>query len=175
MLAEVRIVGNGGEERPAGEIGEIVVRSPTVMKGYYDQPEATAGALRDTELYTGDMGYLDQASNLWVVQRRSDLIVTGGENVYPAEVEQVLLEHPDVSSACVVGIPDEEWGQRVAAAVVLRRNATASEAELIAFCGARLAGYKRPRILRFVDSIPQTASGKVLREAVTAIVVQPGE
>ncbi|MFQ5854190.1 MAG: o-succinylbenzoate--CoA ligase [Anaerolineae bacterium] len=169
MFSSVRIVGDDGEERPVGEIGEIAVSGPTVMKGYYNQPDASANVLRDGELYTGDMGYVDDDGDLWVVQRRFDLIVTGGENVYPAEVEEVLLEHPGVKAVCVVGVDDEEWGQRVAAAVVVAENATLTEDELISFCNARLAQYKRPRVLRFVSSIPQTPSGKVLRDAVAAV------
>jgi O-succinylbenzoic acid--CoA ligase len=167
MFSSVRIVDPHGQELPPGEIGEIVVRGPTVMHGYYRQPEATRQTLRSGELYTGDLGYLDDAGDLWVTQRRADLIVSGGENVYPAEVEQVLREHPAVGDACVVGLNDVEWGQRVAAVVVVRRSqAQVSEAELIAFCRTRLAGYKQPRLIRFIDALPQTASGKVQRDVV---------
>lgn len=169
MFSQIRIVGDQGQEQPPETIGEIVVRGPTVMQGYYKQPEATAAVLCHGELYTGDMGYMDKDGDLWVVQRRSDLIVTGGENVYPTEVETVLLAHPAVKSACVVGIEDEEWGQRVAAAVVLEENAVLGEQELMAFCKDQLAAYKRPRLLRFVETLPQTASGKVIREGVVAL------
>jgi O-succinylbenzoic acid--CoA ligase len=166
MFSSVRIVDPHGPELPAGEIGEIVVRGPTVMRGYYRQPEATRQTLRSGELYTGDLGYLDDEGDLWVIQRRADLIVSGGENVYPAEVEQALREHPAVGDVCVVGLNDAEWGQRVAAAVVRRSQAQVTEADLIAFCRTRLAGYKQPRLIRFIDALPQTASGKVQREVV---------
>jgi O-succinylbenzoic acid--CoA ligase len=140
------------------------------MRGYYNQPDATAQVLRNGELYTGDLGYLDQDGDLWVVQRRADLIVSGGENVYPAEVEQVLLTHPAVQAACVVGVEDAEWGQRVAAAVIIRDGASLTTDELMAFCRVRLAGYKQPRLLRFVDALPQTGSGKIQREAVARLM-----
>jgi O-succinylbenzoic acid--CoA ligase len=162
----IRVVGEDGTERPTGEIGEIVVQGPTVMRGYYKQDSPS---LRDGVLHTGDLGYIDSDGDLWLVQRRSDLIVSGGENVYPAEVEAVLRQHPAVLEACVVGIPDAEWGQAVAAALVLKPGATVDEAELTAFCRERLAAYKRPRRFQIVESLPQTASGKVQRPAVVAI------
>jgi O-succinylbenzoic acid--CoA ligase len=170
MFTEVCIVGQDGGECLLGEIGQIVVRGPTLMRGYYNQPDATAQVLRNGELYTGDLGYLDQDGDLWVVQRRADLIVSGGENVYPAEVEQVLLTHPAVQAACVVGVEDAEWGQRVAAAVIIRDGASLTTDELMAFCRVRLAGYKQPRLLRFVDALPQTGSGKIQREAVARLM-----
>lgn len=166
---EVRILGDEGAELPAGEIGEIVVSGPTVMRGYLGQPEATASALRDGWLHTGDLGYLDADGFLWPVQRRSDLIVSGGENVYPAEVEAALETHPSVQDVCVVGVEDAEWGQRVAALVVA--SAGGSDAEtLMVHCRARLAGYKCPRIVHFVEALPRTASGKVQRREAARIV-----
>lgn len=169
MFTEVRIVDEawnsvpGGNEVPAGTLGEVVVAGPTVMRGYFEDEEATAEALRDGVLYTGDIGYLDEDGDLWLVQRRSDIIVSGGENVYPAEVEQVLRQHPAVAAACVVGLPDAEWGERVAAMVAVREGQTVSEEALLAFCRERLAGYKLPRTLRLVQRLPETASGKVAR------------
>ncbi|HEY5596039.1 MAG TPA: 2-succinylbenzoate-CoA ligase, partial [Candidatus Bipolaricaulota bacterium] len=127
------------------------------------QPEATACALRNGKLFTGDVGYLDDDHDLWVVNRRTDLIVTGGENVYPAEVEAVLLEHPAVAQACVVGVPDEEWGKRVAAVVVPKAGAPLSAKALDAFCEGKLARFKRPRSFHFVEALPTTNSGKVDR------------
>lgn len=168
MFSQVRIAGADGHDQPPGEIGDIEIRGPTVMAGYYRGPGATREVLRNGWLRTGDMGYLDQDGDLWVVQRRSDLIVTGGENVYPAEVERVILEVPGVEAACVIGVEDEEWGQRVVAAVVTDEGADVTEAELAAFCRARLAGYKQPRGYRFLTSLPQTASGKVRKDAVAA-------
>src|SRR5690606_711768 len=117
-------------------------------------------------LHTGDIGYLDEDGDLFVVQRRSDLIVSGGENVYPAEVEPVLRQHPAVSDVCVVGVENAEWGQQVAAAVVLKPGVLVDKDGLIVFCRERLAGYKLPRRILFVDALPQTASGKIQRAAV---------
>lgn len=166
-FVQMRVIDEVGLPVLAGEIGEIVISSPTLMKGYYDDFEATTKAIRDGWLYTGDLGYFDEDGDLWIVQRRSDLIVTGGENVYPAEVEAVIKRHPAVADVAVVGIPSPEWGQQVAAAVVLKTPLT--QEELIAFCRASLAGYKVPRILRFVDTLPLTASGKVERKSIQAI------
>lgn len=163
---ELRIVDEAGSDLPAGEIGEVLVWGPQVMAGYYRNPQATERTLRDGWLHTGDLGYVDDEGDLFLVQRRSDLIVTGGENVYPAEVEAVLRSHPAVAEACVVGVADGEWGQRVVAAVQFLPGQTAEEAALIAFCRERLAGYKVPRLVRFVAELPQTASGKIERRRV---------
>jgi len=170
FLTDVRIVDDSGHELPAGEIGEVLVRGPQVMAGYYHNPDATARTLRNGWLHTGDLGSLDDESDLFLVQRRSDLIVTGGENVYPAEVEAVLRAHPAVMEACVVGVADGEWGQRVAAAVQLQPDAWADETALLTFCRERLAGYKIPRQVRFVEELPQTASGKIERRRVAEML-----
>jgi O-succinylbenzoic acid--CoA ligase len=166
LFTAVAVVDNDGRELPLGEPGEIVVRGPTVMAGYYRDERATAAALRRGRLHTGDIGYLDGDGDLWLLDRRADLIVSGGENVYPAEVERVLREHPAVALAAVVGLPHADWGQQVAAAVVLRSPGAATADELLAHCRARLAGYKRPRQLVLRDELPQTASGKVQRRLV---------
>lgn len=166
MFTTVRILTECGEPAAPGEYGEIVVSGPTVMQGYYNNPEATAKTLCDGALHSGDIGYLDEDGDLWVVQRRSDLIVSGGENVYPAEVEQVMKQHPAVEDVCVVGVDDAEWGQIVAAAVARRENHLVNEGELLAFARERLAGYKLPRKMLFVDALPQTASGKISRTRV---------
>jgi len=168
MFTTVRVVDETGRNLPPNEKGEIVVSGPTVMAGYYKNPTATAAAIRHGELYTGDIGFLDDDGDLWLVQRRSDLIISGGENVYPAEVEAVLRQHPAVADACVVGLPDAEWGQQVAALVECHPHATVSAAELLAFSRSRLAGYKQPRLLEFTPALPQTASGKVERRAVVS-------
>lgn len=154
-------VSESGHSLPPGQIGEIVVQGPTVMPGYIGQPP-----LVDQTFATGDLGYLDADGDLWIVQRRSDLIVSGGENIYPAEVEAALRSHPAVAEACVVGLPDAEWGQRVAAAIILKAGQSVTEADLLAHISPRLAPYKRPRLMRFVDELPQTSSGKVIRSAV---------
>jgi o-succinylbenzoate---CoA ligase len=171
LFTSVKIIDEHGEPAAPGEYGEIVVSGPTVMQGYFNDPEATARVLRNGELHTGDIGYLDDDGDLFVVQRRSDLIVSGGENVYPAEVEQAIRAHPAVVDACVVGLDDEDWGQRVAAAVIVADGAALTEAELIAFCRERLAGYKLPRRVLLVDALPQTASGKVSHAAVKDLFV----
>ena len=166
LFTTVAVVDDDGCELPPGQPGEIVVRGPTVMAGYYRDEAATAATLRDGRLHTGDVGYLDADGDLWLLDRRADLIVSGGENVYPAEVERVLREHPAVALAAVVGLPHPDWGQQVAAAVVLRSPGAATPDELLAHCRARLAGYKRPRRLVLRDELPQTASGKVQRRLV---------
>ena len=160
---ELRIVSPDGVALPPGEAGEIAVRGPTLMKGYLGRPAETAAALRDGWLFTGDVGTLDARGFLRVLDRRSDLIVCGGENVYPAEVEAALRAHPAVGDAGVAGEPDSRFGRRVAAWVILRPEARASTDELEAFCRARIAGYKIPRAFHFVDELPRGPSGKLLR------------
>ena len=166
LFTTVAAVDDNGRELPPGEAGEIAVRGPMIMAGYYRDEPATAATLRDGRLYTGDIGYLDIDGDLWLLDRRADLIVTGGENVYPAEVERVLREHPAVALAAVVGLPHPDWGQQVAAAVVLRSPGAATADELLTHCRARLAGFKRPRRLVISDELPQTASGKIQRHLV---------
>ncbi|MBI5838590.1 MAG: o-succinylbenzoate--CoA ligase [Chloroflexi bacterium] len=165
----VAIVDDAGNPVRAGEIGEIVVSGRTVMRGYLDfnRPDRIQEPARS--LHTGDIGYLDPDGDLWVLTRRSDLIVSGGENIYPEEVERALMKHRAVSEACVVGMTDPEWGQSVAAAVVLREPCDGEN--LIQFLRGQVAGYKVPRQIVFVESLPHTASGK-LKRAEVAIGVQ---
>lgn len=160
---ELRIEDELGEALPSGEPGEIMVRGPTVMSGYLGNPEATADVLRDGWLHTGDIGYVDAHGNLHVLDRRDDLIVSGGENVYPAEVEEVLRSHTGILDAAAFGVPDERWGQRVIAAIVLCPESKPTEEELTAFCGTRLASYKVPATFRVVAQLPRNAAGKLLR------------
>jgi O-succinylbenzoic acid--CoA ligase len=155
-----------GDERSPGDPGELVVSGPTVSPGYLDA-DATAAAFGDAGLHTGDVGYREDGL-FWVVGRTDDLIVTGGENVAPAEVADTLRDHPDVTDAAVVGVPDEEWGERVTALVVTRNGVDPAASALDEHCRARLAGYKVPRTIHFADEIPRTASGTVDREAVRA-------
>jgi O-succinylbenzoic acid--CoA ligase len=159
----VEIKNETGQTCATGQVGEIVVSGPGIMPGYLGHPPLVEGRLR-----TGDLGYLDEDGDLWVVSRRSDLILSGGENVYPEEVEQALLQHPAVEAACVVGLPDAEWGQQVAAAVV-RRDPCEAE-ELLHFLRGRLAGYKIPRRLVFLGTLPYTASGKLKRMEVAEML-----
>ena len=173
MYTELRIADPDGKKLPQGVMGEFLVRGPQVMSGYYANRAATGLALRRGWLHTGDMGFVDADGDLFVVQRRSDLIVSGGENIFPAEVEAALREHPAVAEACVVGLPDDEWGQCCAAAVQLRSGETLSGEALLAFSRARLAGYKlpSPNLIRFVDALPQTASGKIERRTVEKMMM----
>ncbi len=161
----VRILDENNQPCPPGRVGEIVLRGPAVMPGYDGQPPLPDGAL-----HTGDLGYLDADGDLWVLTRRTDLIVSGGENVYPEEVEQALLTHPAVAEACVVGLPDPEWGQRVAAAVTLRAPCAAED--LLTHLRPRLAGYKLPRRIEILPSLPRTASGKLMRARVADMLNQ---
>ena len=160
---EVRIEGEDARILPPGEEGQSVVRGPTVTAGYFRRPRETQEALRGGWLHTGDIGYLDDQGYVYVLDRRDDLIVSGGENVYPAEVEEALRSHPDVLDAGVIGLPDEVWGQRVVAAVTLREGTRVGEDELVAFCRSHLAPYKAPGEIRPVDELPRTATGKLLR------------
>jgi len=158
----VRVVNAKGEDVKGEEVGEIIVKGPAVMKGYYKNPEATAKALRDGWLYTGDLARVDGEGYQYLVVRRTDLIVTGGENVYPAELERVLLEHPGVKEVAVIGIKDKEWGERVMAVVVPREGEKPSEKDILAFCRERLAGYKQPRSVALVEELPKNQLGKIL-------------
>ena len=151
-------------ELPAREVGEVWVRAPNVTPGYFGRPEETAAALLpDGWLRTGDGGYVDEDGHLFLTDRIKDMIVSGGENVYPVEVEEALSHHPDVVEAAVIGIPDERWVEAVAAIVVRRPGAQATAEDLIAFARERLAGYKLPRSIGFVEELPRTPSGKVLK------------
>lgn len=166
LFTQVRILGEDGADLPPGEIGEVAVCGPQVMQGYFRNPEATAQTLRDGWLHTGDMGYLDQEGDLFLVQRRRDIIVTGGENVYPAEVEEALRRYPGVVDACVVGVADAEWGQRVTGLIQTEDGQPLDAAALATFLRGEIAGYKIPRQLAFTDQLPQTASGKIERRQV---------
>ena len=169
---EVKIVDNNGREVPRGEIGEIVVRGPNVMKGYWRQPEITAEALRDGWYFTGDIGRLDDQSYLYVVDRKKDMIISGGENIYSKEVEDALLKHPAVSECAVIGVPDEVWGESVKAFVILKPGMSVPEHELIEHCKRHLASYKKPRFIEFVEDLPRSGSGKVLKNKLREAVRQ---
>ncbi|TFI44840.1 long-chain fatty acid--CoA ligase [Rhodococcus sp. 1R11] len=153
---------------PGGETGEICVRGDLVMKGYYKDPTKTAEAIKDGWLHTGDMGHLDDAGYLHLTDRKKDLIITGGFNVYPNEVEQVIWTHPSVEDCAVVGAPDDDWGERVTAVVELKPNHTADAEELIALCRQNLGGVRTPKQVIFVDSLPRSVNGKVLKKEVRA-------
>ncbi|RUT28656.1 long-chain fatty acid--CoA ligase [Paenibacillus zeisoli] len=161
---EARIVNAlTGEDLPLGEIGELIVRGPQVMKGYWQRPDETAASLRDGWLYTGDLARMDQDGFFFILDRRKDLIIAGGYNIYPREVEEVLFEHPDVEEAVVAGTVDPYRGETVKAYIVLREGCTTTEAELKSFCKERLAVYKVPKVYEFRKALPKTLVGKVLR------------
>ena len=163
---EVRCVDENDNPLPPGETGEVVVRGDVVMPGYWNNSEASAAALRGGWLHTGDIGYLDDAGYLFLLDRATDMIVSGGNNVYPREVEEAIILHPQVASCVVFGIPDDYWGEAVQAVVVAREGESPNAADIIAFCAEHMAGYKKPKAVDFVDSLPVSGYGKVLRREV---------
>jgi len=158
---QVRVVDDDGNALPVGEVGEVCVRGDAVMLGYWNNPEATADALRDNWLHTGDVGSFDDDGFLTLKDRSKDMIISGGTNIYPREIEEVLLQHPSVSEISVIGKPDREWGETVVAYVVA--NGTASADELNDFCLDNMARFKRPKAWRIVDALPKNNYGKVLK------------
>lgn len=168
---DVKIVDadTGEEELSAGEIGEIIIKGPQVMKGYYKMPTETANALRagpDGQggwFYSGDIGFIDEDGYIHIVDRKKDMIIVSGYNVYPADVEAVLFEHPKVQEAAVIGLPDERTGEMIKAFVVLKEGQSSTEEEINAFCREQLAAYKVPRVIEFRKELPKSMVGKVLR------------
>jgi long-chain acyl-CoA synthetase len=163
FYAEVRIVDEDGNEVPRGTVGEGAARGAGVMAGYWNNPEETAKAIRNGWMHTGDGGYMDEDGFVFIVDRIKDMIVTGGENVYSAEVENALAKHPAIAMCAVVGIPDDKWGESVHAVVVLRPGAQVSEAEIKAHCKTLIAGYKCPRSVEFRNELPLSGAGKLLK------------
>ena len=163
---EMRVVDDDGKEVAAGEVGEIAISGPNVMKGYWQRDEATAEAVKDGWFHTGDMARTDDDGYFYIVDRKKDLIIRGGYNVYPREVEEALYEHEAVAEVAVVGVPHDQLGEEVAAAVALKPGASATEEELQAFAKERLAAYKYPRHLWIVDSLPKGPTGKILRREI---------
>jgi len=160
----VRVVDESGKEVEAGKPGELVVRGANVMRGYWNNPKETEAAFRDGMFRTGDIGYQDGEGYFYIMDRRKDMIVTGGENVYSAEVEAVIYQHPAVLEAAVFGVPDSQWGELVMAIVALKPGMVLSADELIAHCRQSLAGFKVPRRIEFTESeLPKSGSGKILK------------
>jgi acyl-CoA synthetase (AMP-forming)/AMP-acid ligase II len=160
---EVRIVDPDDNPVPPGVIGEVIARGPQMMQEYWGQPEATATALGGGWMHTGDAGILDDEGYLYIQDRVKDMIVSGGENVYPRMVEEVLYQHPAVAEAAVIGVPDERWGEAVKAVVVLRQGMSATAEEIMEFCRGKIGGFERPRSVDFIEALPRTPSGKVLK------------
>ncbi|MEW9051996.1 MAG: long-chain fatty acid--CoA ligase [Neobacillus sp.] len=162
-FTDARVVNDNGEDVSPGQVGEFIIKGESIMKEYYKKPEETKKALKDGWLYTGDLAKIDEDGYLTLVDRKKDMIISGGENVYSTEVEQVLYKHPDILEAAVIGIPHEVWGETVAAIVVPKQGKYIKQEELQQFCRQQLAGYKIPRVIYELDQLPRNASGKVLK------------
>jgi long-chain acyl-CoA synthetase len=160
---EVKLVGNNDEEVAQGEMGEILVRGPNVMKGYYKRPEETAQVMRKGWFHTGDIAYKDEEGYYFIVDRMKDMIIRGGYNVYPREVEEILYQHGSVLEAAVIGIPHPKLGEEIKAFVTLKSNLTANAEELIEFTKNRIANYKYPRLVEFLSELPKNSTGKILK------------
>ncbi|MEM3112712.1 MAG: long-chain-fatty-acid--CoA ligase [Candidatus Anstonellales archaeon] len=160
---EVKIFDDQERELPRGEVGELVCRGPNVMKGYYKDREATQEVLKGGWLHTGDLARMDEEGFLYIVDRKKDMIISGGENIYPREIEEVLYRHPKIQEAAVIGIPDPLWGESVKAFVVLKKGEKMKEEEVIEYCKRHLASYKKPKKVEFVEALPRNPSGKVLK------------
>jgi long-chain acyl-CoA synthetase len=160
---EMRVVDSEGREVPDGELGEIAIRGHNVMKGYYKRPDATAEAIRDGWFHTGDVAYRDEDGYYFIKDRVKDMIIRGGFNVYPREIEELLYAHPAIAEAAVIGVPDEALGEEVRAVVSLKPGQSATEQEIIAYCKEHMAAYKYPRSVEIRDSLPKTATGKILK------------
>ena len=163
---EVRIVDEQGRDVPVGEVGEILGRSEAMMKRYWRLPKESQKKLRDGWLHTGDLGKFDEDGYLYIVDRKDDMIISGGVNIYPREVEEVLYQHPSVLEASVFGVPDDYWGEAVKAVIVLKKGAAVSEEEITKFCSEHLAGYKKPKSVEFWGELPKSPQGKILKKAI---------
>jgi long-chain acyl-CoA synthetase len=164
---EMKVVDDEGNEVPQGEVGEIVIKGPNVMKGYWNKPEATAEVMRGGWFHTGDMAKVDEDGFFFIVDRKKDMIIRGGYNVYPREIEEVLYEHPAVRECAVLGVPDEQWGEEVGAAVALKPGAEATPEELREYVKSQVAAYKYPRHIWIVDELPKGPTGKILKREIS--------
>ncbi len=161
---ELRIVDDDGQPVPTGTVGEITARGDQLMRGYWNLSEATAEALRGGWMHTGDAGIMDEEGYIFIQDRVKDMIVSGGENIYPREIEDVLFQHPGLTDAAVIGVPDPKWGETVKAIVVKKEGQDVSAEDVLAFCRDKLGGYKQPRSVDFVTELPRNPSGKVLKK-----------
>ena len=161
--ARVKVIDANGQELPPNQVGEIAYQGESLMNGYWARKKETDETMRDGWFYTGDAGYVDKDGFIFIKDRIKDMIVSGSENVYPAEVEAVLASHPDLIEVAVIGVPDAKWGESVKACVVRRKGSTLNAQELIDWCTDKLASYKRPRSVDFLDALPRNASGKMLK------------
>jgi long-chain acyl-CoA synthetase len=160
----MKVVDDEGREVPVGKEGEIIMSGPMLMKGYWNRPDETAEVLKDGWLYTGDIGYRDQDGYFFITDRKKDLIIKGGENITPREIEEVIFSHPKVSEAAVVGVKDDVYGEEIKACVVLKPGETATEAEIISHCGKKLKRFKTPKYVVFLEALPKNLVGKVLKK-----------
>ncbi|MBM4338361.1 MAG: long-chain fatty acid--CoA ligase [Deltaproteobacteria bacterium] len=172
---EVRIVDDQDRELPIGELGELICRGPNVMKGYYKDKEATQEALKGGWLHTGDLARMDEEGFVYIVDRKKDMIVSGGENIYPREIEEILYSHPKIDDAAVIGVPDPVWGESVRAVLVLRKGERMTDEEVIEYCKSHLASYKKPKSVEFVEGLPRNPSGKVLKTILRERYLKKGE
>jgi len=163
---EARIVDAQGKDSPVGEVGEIIVRSESMTIGYWRLPEETAKAIKEGWLYTGDFGRLDEDGYVYIIDRKNDMIISGGKNIYPREIEEVLYKHDAVLEAAVIGVPDDHWGESVRALIVLRPGKKATEEDIISFCKENLASYKKPRWVEFRNELPKNPTGKILKRLI---------
>jgi len=170
--AHVKIVNKEGRELPPGEVGEIIVSGPILMNGYWKRPDLTAKTIVDGWLHTGDLAIRDEEGFFYIVDRAKDMFISGGENVYPAEVEKVLLDNPKIQDVAVIGVPDEKWGERGVAFIVLKNGEAMNQEEIISFCKGRLAKYKIPKSIVFVTELPKTASGKIKKHKLREEYIQ---
>lgn len=168
-------VETGTKEMPQGESGEILLKGPQITEGYYKNPEETENAIRDGWLYTGDIGYMDEDGYLFIVDRKKELIIAGGYNIYPRDIDEVLYEHPKIQEACAVGIPDSYRGETVKAFIALKPGETLTEEEVIAHCKEKLSVYKIPKIVEFMDELPKSVIGKVLRRKLKEMEMERAE
>jgi long-chain acyl-CoA synthetase len=172
---EVRVVDEEDRDVAPGEVGEVIARGANVMKGYWNRPQETAAALRGGWLRTGDLARIDVDCYLYIIDRKKDMIISGGENIYSTEVEAALYAHPAVLEAAVIGVPDPAWGERVHAVVALKPGHATTADDLIACCRERIAGFKAPRSFEFVDALPKSGAGKIFKRELRAAYWQGEE